>query len=120
MTDYIKNLINEKRRLYRLSLSTPQYKESYINHTKFLNKTFFLAKSNYYSNKLNHANKDSKSTWKPLNQIIQPNRKIPILKIEANSTEITNPTEIANKFNDFVYMHDILYILKLSTLELIC
>ena len=101
MTDYIKNLINEKHRLYRLSLSMPQYKESYINHAKLLKKTIFLAKSNYYSIKLNHANNDSKSTWKTLNQIIQPNRKPPTIKIEADNTEITNPTEIANKFNDY-------------------
>ena len=67
MTDYIKNFINEKHRLYRLSMSEPQYRESYVKHTKFLRKGIFLATSNYYSNKLNHANIDSKSTWKNLN-----------------------------------------------------
>ena len=52
MTDYIKSLINEKHRLHRLSVSMPQYKESYMNHSKLLKKTIFIANSNYYSNKL--------------------------------------------------------------------
>ena len=33
-----------------------------------------------------------------MNQIVQPNRKLPTIKIEADNTEITGPTEIANKF----------------------
>ena len=52
MTDYIKNLINEIQRLYRPSISMPQNKERYINHTKFLEKTIFHAKSNHYTNKM--------------------------------------------------------------------
>ena len=34
-------------------------------------------------------------------QIVHRNRKLPTIEIEANNTVITNPTEIANKFNDY-------------------
>ena len=34
MTDYIKKLMNKKHRLYRLSISMPKCKESYISHIK--------------------------------------------------------------------------------------
>ena len=37
-----------------------------------------------------------------MSQIIQPNRKLSTLKIETDNTEITNPSEIANQFNDHV------------------
>ena len=82
MTDYIRNLINEKPMLYRLSISIPQCKESYMNHTQLLEKTIFLRKSNYYSLKLNHANNDSKLTWKTLNRKIQPIYKLPTIKLK--------------------------------------
>ena len=44
---------------------------------------------------------DSKSKWKALNRTVQPNRKLTTIKIGAYNTEITNPTEIANKFIDY-------------------
>ena len=79
----------------------PQYKESYMNHSKLLKKTIFIAKSNYYSNKLNLSNGDTKSTWKTLNHVIKPNRKFPTIKLEADNTVLTDPTEIASKFNEY-------------------
>ena len=39
-----------------------------------------------------------------MNQIIQPYRKLPTIKIEADNTEITDPTEIENKFIDY-FLH---------------
>ena len=34
-----------------------------------------------------------------LNQIVQPNRKLPTIKIQAGNTVITDPIETANKCN---------------------
>ena len=99
MTDYIEKLISGKHRLYRLSISMPQHEESFMNLINLIKKTIFIAKSNYYSKKLNHVNNYSKSTWKTLNQIVQPYHKLPTIKIEADDTMITDPTEIANKLN---------------------
>ena len=75
MIDYIKDLISEKLRLHLLSASLPQYKESCNSLAELLNKTIFIANSNYHSSKINPSNGDSKSTWKTLNHIIRPNRK---------------------------------------------
>ena len=79
----------------------PQYKQRYINHTKLLTKTILNAKSNNYLKKLNLPNNDSKSTWKTLNHVTKPNRKFPTLKFEADISVLTDPTEIASKFNEY-------------------
>ena len=77
-----------------------QYRERYMNHTKLLNKTILITKSIYYSNKLNLSIGDYKSTWKILNHVIKPNRKFPTIKLEADKTVLTDPTEIVSKFNE--------------------
>ena len=87
-----KNIISEKNRLDRLLVFMPQYKEINMNHTKLLEKTIFIAKSNYYSNTINLSNGDSKSTWKTSNHVIKPKRKFPTIKLEAGKTVLTDPT----------------------------
>ena len=104
MTDFMKNLISEKHRLHRLSVSMPQYNEKYMSHIKLLKKTFFIAKSSYYSNKLNLSNCVCKSTWETLNHVIKPNRKFPTIKRETDNSVLTDPTEIASKFTDYFHM----------------
>ena len=79
----------------------PQYKERYRNHTKLLKKTIFIAKSNYYSNNINLSNGDSKSTWKTLNHVMKPHRNYPTINFEADNTVLSDPTEIASKFNEY-------------------
>ena len=64
MRDYIENILSEKHWLHRLSVSIPQYEQIYVNHTKLMKKTIFIAKSITFQIKLHISNDDSKSTWK--------------------------------------------------------
>ena len=41
------------------------------------------------------------TTCKILSHLIKPNRDFPGIKVEADNTVITDPTETANKFNEY-------------------
>ena len=81
--------------------------------------TYFHSKFKYYRNKLNHLLKvskkryyneyflenanDSKRVWSGMKQIIhfKPKTSEKVIKIVENDHEITDPTAIADAFNNY-------------------
>ena len=61
------------------------------------------AKRQYYNDKFNNNLHDAKSTWKVIKKILKPNsKKQNDFQIENNGTKLSNSTEIANAFNDYI------------------
>jgi hypothetical protein len=60
------------------------------------------AKKLYFTSKLETNAGNPKKTWETLNEILGKSRKTDkIEKININGTPSSNPTEIANHFNNF-------------------
>ena len=70
--DLIK-MINEKRRLYKqyIRKGTTLNKTKYKTLNNKLNKLLRSAKRNYYSNLLEKEKKNTKNTWKILNNVLK-------------------------------------------------
>ena len=105
LTTGILKSIKTKSRLYKLFLRKPSH-ERESSYKSFRNKLTCLvriARKNYYDNKLDKARSNLKQTWKILNEVI--NRHVTKLPYPAsftkNEMEISNPSDIANKFCDY-------------------
>ena len=92
--------VDEKHRLWRLSLSNPNYVRYYKNYSGTLKKTIFNAKKRYFENKFKFA-LDSKSTWKLINSLLKPEKSINSYKLNSNNVTVTNDLEISNIFNEY-------------------
>ena len=101
MTQSLLNCIQEKHRLYRLSVDSPVFKNQFLNYKKYLKKCIYFAKKQYYCNKLNNSVNDSKSTWKTLSSILRPNRDRPNIKLKVNNDITSDPSKVSEAFNDY-------------------
>jgi len=97
--------IKNKHRLYKKFLSKPtQTNESkYKIYRNKLNHTIRIAKKLYFHKKLTSDQGNTKETWRTLNELL--NRKnnthsFPS-KFVVDQKELTDPSDIANNFNDF-------------------
>ena len=94
------------RKLNSTRKGTPLFDKLKTNlHTynSILNKTKREAKSNYYKQKFDENKYDNRKTWDTIREVInKPNSKhqMPSYFIHDNDC-LTDPKEIANKFNDF-------------------
>jgi hypothetical protein len=93
-----------KKNLHKKSLSVP-YAENitkYKNYKSVYQKVLRGAKKLDFTSKLETNAGNPKKTWETLNEILGKSRKTDkIEKININGTPSSNPTEIANHFNNF-------------------
>jgi len=101
MTDELHGFVREKHRLYRLSLSQPEFVEAYRSYRNSLCTRISRAKSQYYLAKFGNGSGDTKSTWKLINRILKPNCNSHELKLQNGDDIVINSEEVANTFNDY-------------------
>lgn len=73
-------------------------------YKKYRNRLNFLlrkAKQNYFSSQLDKEKNNIKNTWKIFNSILRSPKKSSSKKFVSNGNIYTDPTEVANKFNEF-------------------
>ena len=61
----------------------------------------WVAKNQYYKDKLNGSAGDAKKTWKAINQLLKPNEQTNTISFKHDNKILTDSYEIANFFNDF-------------------
>ena len=97
--------IKRKNKLYKQYLNDP----SLLNETHYkryknrLNHSLRIAKSLYYTKRLESVKSNIKATWRILNEVMNKKRsqsKFPSL-FKIDSTEISNPMEIADTFCNY-------------------
>jgi len=95
----------KKNKLYRkfLQYPTPHNCDTYKQYKNKFTHILRIAKKNYYSYQLKESASNIKSTWNIINELL--NNKKSSAKIPTNfikdGISFTNPSEIANGFNDF-------------------
>jgi hypothetical protein len=93
-----------KKNLHKKSLSVPSAENitKYKNYKSVYQRVLRGAKKLYFTSKLETNAGNPKKTWETLNEILGKSRKTDkIEKININGTHCSNPTEIANHFNNF-------------------
>ena len=99
----INAMIKEKNKLQKKFAIRPiKYGESFRRARNIVTRTIRNAKSTYYKNKLEQYSGNCKKTWNVINSILhrQKNERLSN-EFLVNNKIITNPKEIANRFNDF-------------------
>ena len=69
-----------------------------------MNNLIRIAKKSYYSERFSQAWNNKKSTWNTINDLLSRKKScnaLPRAFLNNNNEEISDPTLIANKFNDF-------------------
>ena len=96
--------IKKRNKLYKSYISNPseQNANKYKKYRNNLNSIIRSSKKLYYSKEIENAEGNLNATWNVINKLInkgKPRNNFDHLKIE--NKEITNPTEIAQAFNQF-------------------
>ena len=75
----------------------------YRNYKTKLSSTLRAAKRNYFEKKFEECKSNMKSTWRPLNEIINKRKSRNSMQSSfvIDNKEITDPMEIANHFCEF-------------------
>jgi hypothetical protein len=95
---------NIKLHLHKTSLSTRLQEDhnKYIAQRNKYNTLLRQSKQKYYTDNLHLNINNSKRTWQLLKDAANLSKaSSTVEKIDKNGTLITNPTDIANEFNDF-------------------
>lgn len=110
MTNGLLLQINRKNKMYvdwkTKSLNEEIYNMKKINfktYDRIINRNIVEAKKNYYNNSFRIHKNDMKNTWKTINETlgrIKGNNSLPT-SITHDNTTVTDPTEIANVFNNY-------------------
>ena len=101
-----KILINIKKRqnYFTLFKQGKLSKDVYSRFRNYVNSQIRNAKKDYYKKLFDKFQKDTKATWKTINNILKPNHTTKsklIKKIMYNNENLTENLDIANAFNDF-------------------
>ena len=103
LNNTLRDSIKEKHRLYNLCQENPDFVPLYKQQRNLVSNKIKQAKMQYYNDKFNNNLHDAKSTWKVINKILKPNSKRQNdFQIEENGTKLSDSTEIANAFNDYL------------------
>ena len=97
------NCIRRKNRLHKKSMQKPTEANvsKYKNYRNRLNSLLRRAKQNYFSTQLDKEKRNMKNTWKILNSILRCPKKKCSQKFTINNKVYTEPTDVANKFNEY-------------------
>ena len=104
ITHVILNSINTRNKHYKSYIRKPsnQNHERYKQYRNRLTNIIRTSKRMHYSQELESAEGDFKSTWKVINKIINKGKpQNNIHSINHNNQELTNSSEITNAFNSF-------------------
>ena len=97
----LQSLISKKHAIYKKCrqglLSFSRFK-AYRN---LLNKTLDVAKKLYYKDKFSEISKDPKSTWKLINNVLNPAKSEKSIVLKEGNAIIVNSTTLSDKFNSF-------------------
>lgn len=97
--------IKKKNILYRRFLSNPTSTReiSYKSYKNKLSSTLRAAKRNYFEKKFEECKSNMKSTWRPLNEVINKRKSRNSVQSSfiIDNKEITDPMEITNHFCEF-------------------
>ena len=100
-------LVSRRRKLdlHKLSIVNPAiYLAPYKTYRNIFNSTLRASKIHYYDSKFRQYAKNPKKTWDTLNELTSKtpkNRSAKITSIITPDKTITDPTDIANEFNEF-------------------
>jgi len=95
---------NTKNKLHKLSITNPNADsiQRYKTYKTLYFKTVRGAKKLYFTNKLDANAGNPKKTWETLNEILgKPKKTDTVGQININESPETDPTKIANHFNNF-------------------
>ena len=105
ITKCILKSINTKNKLYKKYLSSPTSTNlhKFKNFRNRLNCVIRKSKRNYFYNKFEKTKGDMRQTWKTINNVMGRGQKdsLPDQFKDGNGILITDPKNIANKFNNF-------------------
>ena len=95
-----------KNILYRKSIRTknPQNDLEYKIYRNKLNAILRISEKMYYNDCLNNVKGNMKETWKILKTVLNKHKscgKLPCSEFKHENKVITDPTDIANKFNEY-------------------
>ena len=93
-----------KNKLYKRYLRhrTDVHLQEYKIYRNRLTSVIRTAKKTYFNELFMHSNNSIKNTWQNINSLIcNNNRYVNITELKKNDTQITNPKEISDVFNDF-------------------
>ena len=101
LTKAILKSINTKHELYKKVRSNTYDNNNYKHYCNTLNSLLKKSKSMYYNQQFENHKQDLKRTWALINSAIRPgNKHSPITKLSYNNVNITEPTRLAETFND--------------------
>jgi len=101
MTDELVDCVHRKHVLFR------QYRRGIVSHQRyniFKNQVTNLIrrrKSKYFIDKFNSNMGNSSATWKLIKTLTKRSKKALPIEINVDNLKITEPTEVANCFNDY-------------------
>jgi hypothetical protein len=107
LTHGILTSVKKKNDLYKkcLNKNTPESKDIYIRYKNKLTNIIRNSKKLYYKNQFELLNGNMRETWKLINKVMQNahgNKQMSSIKeISHNGQIVSDPLQIANKFNDF-------------------
>ena len=104
ITDGIKRSIKHRNSLYQIQLVNPTTENivKWKEYRNRLNKTIRNAQKEYYKSLIKQYSNNCIGLWKTLGSIIsKKKRETKINKLKIDGKDITDPTQIANKVNDF-------------------
>ena len=106
ITNEILKRIKHRNKLFAQRKSNPSdvsIKRIYVLFRNAINRDIKAAKKSYWASYFDQSKNDMKKTWKGIRQIV--NIKNPSIsntnQINLNGTNLTDPTQIANAFNNF-------------------
>ena len=95
--------IYEKNKLYRQQLENKSERNrvKYRSYRNKLNSIIRFARQNYFENKFNKFNNDTKNTWKVLREILNRKKINLPMTFSVNEIQTDDNLTIDNGFNDF-------------------
>ena len=100
ITDSLIACIKEKHRLRKLSRNNLINNNIFKSYSVYLRNLINASKYSYYKNKFNSLKRDPKSTWKLINNILNPNSTTKDLHLNQDNECIKRPDHVAEIFKD--------------------
>ena len=102
---WLEDACDRKNRLYSTFIKNPtvENKIKYEKIKKFTTKHLKLAKDKFYNSYFQKYSSDSRKQWQMLNSLLnrQKNKRTPISLKDQNGCTISDPSRVAEKFNDY-------------------
>ena len=99
LTQEIKAMFKEKKRLHRLAKKWPiTFKEMYINYRDSVSTKVKQCRDQYFKSKLQENSGNPKSTWATINEVLGRKGFVSNIPIETNNSNMTEPDFINDYF----------------------